>query len=537
MSKKILCLFLGFWLGIFSFCSRPEKKPAPQTSQKKNITEQRALKTFGPSVAGSFYPAQPEQLKSMIDKFLSQAQIPQLKGELLGVLAPHAGYIYSGPVAGYAFKAIQQSRKNKFVIIGPSHYYPGAGKVAVLEADYYQTPLGKVKINRSKVKELLSQGDWLIGSAQYFYPEHSVEVEIPFLQVAVGKELEIVLIVMPDPSLKMAEKLASALLKIFPSSEWGFVASSDLSHYHPHEQAKSLDQHTLKFITSLDTQTLEAQARASTRQAELCGLGPVLTLMTMAKSFKQPKAVVLNARNSYETTGTNPQKVVGYASVAFLIKKSEEKPGTKKETESKKPSQETQTKIPSKSSSLIQPLSLEEKKELMRIAKLAVETAVRERKVVQVSTNFPRLKEKGAAFVTLKEHGELRGCIGHIIAREPLYLCVRDVAISAALNDPRFPPVRPEELDKLEYEISVLTPMQKVEDPSTIQVGRDGLLMKKGFYQGVLLPQVPVEQGWNREQFLSHTCLKAGMPPDCWHDPEVEIYRFQAIVFSEGDLE
>jgi len=470
-------------------------------------------KVFGPIVAGGFYPSEAKALRMMVQSYLDKAGAGEISGRILAVIAPHAGYIYSGPVAGYAYKAIQIQGKKKFVVIAPSHQFYGPGRVAVLSADYYQTPLGRVKINGEKVKELLNQGDWVVNEPLYFSQEHSAEVQIPFLQVIAPEALEIVMIVMPDSSLVMAKKLAEALKKVFSEPDWVFIASTDLSHYHTYQVANQIDQHTLELIQGLKIEELEREALGTTRSAELCGLGPVLTIMTLFQGYSQGEVKILNYSNSFDTSGQSPDRVVGYGAVAFVL--------SQKESESEKFSKE---------------LSLEEKKELMRIAKLSVETYVKENRRPEVETKFERLKEQGAAFVTLKKYGELRGCIGHIIAQEPLYLCVREVACSAAKHDPRFPPVRKEELKELEYEISVLSSPERVKDLNQIQVGRDGLIMKKGYFQGVLLPQVPIEQGWNRETFLSHTCLKAGMSPDCWQDSGVEVYSFQAEVFSEKEL-
>ncbi len=142
-----------------------------------------------------------------------------------------------------------------------------------------------------------------------------------------------------------------------------------------------------------------------------------------------------------------------------------------------------------------------------------------------------KLRQIGAAFVTLKKHGQLRGCIGHIIGSIPLNQCVQQVALSAALEDPRFNRVVPSELPELQFEISVLTPVEIIKDLESITVGRDGLIMESGYHRGVLLPQVPIEQGWDRQTFLQHTCRKAGMHTDCWKDEKVKVSRFQALVF------
>jgi AmmeMemoRadiSam system protein A len=182
--------------------------------------------------------------------------------------------------------------------------------------------------------------------------------------------------------------------------------------------------------------------------------------------------------------------------------------------------------------------SLEEKKWLMKLAKDAVKAAVNGKPFDPPEPPTQILKEKGAAFVTLRENGELRGCIGHIIAMKPLYKCIAEVARSAALEDPRFPDVTPKEYDSLHFEISVLTPPQEVKDPKEIVVGKDGVLLDYGrMYHGVFLPQVPTEQGWDLVEYLDNLCYKAGLyKKGCWKDPEASLSKFQAVVWEEEDV-
>lgn len=181
-------------------------------------------------------------------------------------------------------------------------------------------------------------------------------------------------------------------------------------------------------------------------------------------------------------------------------------------------------------------LTKEQKRFLLTLAKKSVESAVRREESEPLHTDDPVLTEPRGVFVTLKKNGELRGCIGYVIPIKPLYIAVWDVAREAALNDPRFQAVREDELKSLSYEISVLSALQRVHSIDEIKIGRDGLLMKKAFYSGLLLPQVPIEEGWNLTEFLAYTCMKAGLPADCYKDPLVEIYRFEAEVFNEEEV-
>lgn len=179
------------------------------------------------------------------------------------------------------------------------------------------------------------------------------------------------------------------------------------------------------------------------------------------------------------------------------------------------------------------PLGEGERAELLRIARQTLEAYLGRREWTPVVAELPSLTERRGAFVTLERHGVLRGCIGHMADDRPLALCVQEMAIQAATADPRFPPVTIEELPEIEIEISALTPFRQVSDFSEIQVGQHGLLVVKGTHRGVLLPQVATREHWDRETFLSYTCLKAGLPFEDWRSGEAQIFVFQAEVFGE----
>lgn len=179
-----------------------------------------------------------------------------------------------------------------------------------------------------------------------------------------------------------------------------------------------------------------------------------------------------------------------------------------------------------------------QKKKLISLARQSIEHFLKTRcKLEAIQTDAELLKNKGA-FVTLHKRGQLRGCIGNLIANQPLYLTIRDMAVEAAVDDPRFPPLSLSELKEVEIEISVLSPLERIDDPEKIQLGRHGVLVKKGGGRsGVFLPQVATETGWSKEEFLSYLCAhKAGLAPDAWKDKDTEIYIFSAEVFSEVDL-
>ncbi len=186
--------------------------------------------------------------------------------------------------------------------------------------------------------------------------------------------------------------------------------------------------------------------------------------------------------------------------------------------------------------SAILSLSEWEKRYLLWLARKAIAAAFAKRDFTPPEPPSPRLKEHLGVFVTLHESGQLRGCIGLVEGIKPLHQAVAEMAVAAAFQDPRFNPLQPEELDKIDLEISVLSPLKKIESVEEIQVGTHGLFIKKGYNRGLLLPQVATEWGWDREVFLSQTCLKAGLSGDCWQDAETEIYIFSAEIFSEQEF-
>ena len=181
-------------------------------------------------------------------------------------------------------------------------------------------------------------------------------------------------------------------------------------------------------------------------------------------------------------------------------------------------------------------LNNEEKKYLLQLARETIKAQLHEQPLPEPEPITESLKTKTGAFVTLNKNGRLRGCIGYVIGLKPLYQAIPDLALAAAFNDPRFPPLQKDELDDLQIEISVLTPLQKVNDVNEIEVGKHGLMVRQGFYEGLLLPQVATEYGWDRNTFLNETCLKAGLPPEAWQDPETEIFKFSALIFSEDEI-
>lgn len=471
-----------------------------------------------PAVAGAFYPADPKELERMVNDLLARAQVPEIKEPLLAVVSPHAGYPYSGPVAAHTYAALKGRKFVRVVVIAPSHFeaFPFA---SVYEGDAYLTPLGSVPVDKAFAAKLAGNNPLIKLSSRGHeqvngHGEHSLEVELPFLQRVLG-EFKLVPIVMGDQSYETSRSVGVALAKLIQGganrSPQGFdtliVASSDLSHYHPYQEAVELDRKSLKAIEEWDylnmSQNFERQIW------EACGGGPIVAAMIAAERLGANKAEILKYANSGDITG-DKSRVVGYGAVVFI-----------------KEGRERGSKGPEFK------LRQQDKDELMEIAKKSVETAVREGKLFQCAARLDVLMRERGAFVTLRKKGELRGCIGYIAPSKPLCMTVRDVAAAAAVRDPRFPPVSVAELGELDYEISVLSPLRRVTDVKQIKVGQHGLVMKRGDREGLLLPQVPTEQGWDRKTFLEQTCVKAGLAESAWQDEETDIFQFTALVFGE----
>ena len=474
-------------------------------------------------VAGSFYPAEEAVLTGMIDQMLANAVLPKIDGHILGVVAPHAGYPYSGPVAAYSYGALKGRTFSRVVVIAPSHF-EGFGYTSVFGGDGYETPLGTAPVDKDFALKL-SKMDRSIRISAHGHlatangAEHALEVQLPWLQRVLGN-FKLVPIVMGDQSYESCRALGIALAGLIedekqlagkdhsPShGDTLIVASSDMSHYHTYDEANRLDHKTLDAIETWDY--LNMSRNFERRVWEACGGGPIVAAMIAAERLGANKVQLLKYANSGDTSGDR-SRVVGYGSELFV------------KAPSTKPAQDAFT------------LSEREKKDLIDLAHKSVDRAVRDRKPYEPAmTGDDRLDADRGAFVTLKQEGTLRGCIGFTSPTQPLYATVRDAAMYAALQDPRFQPVAPSELKELEYEISVLSPMRRVQNVHEIKIGEHGLLIKNGKYEGLLLPQVAVEQRWNAERFLQETCAKAGMSPDCWKDAETDIFRFSAVVFGE----
>jgi AmmeMemoRadiSam system protein B/AmmeMemoRadiSam system protein A len=492
-----------------------------QCRQKTKTEESSAaVDVRRPVVAGAFYPDSPQRLADQVDGFLAEVPEQPLPGRLIALVSPHAGYVYSGGVAAHAYKQLEGKAYHTVILIGSSHRasFPGA---SVYHRGGYETPLGTIPVNEEMARKVMSLDENLRFVSQAHVAEHSLEVQLPFLQ-RVLEDFRIVPIVTgPHLSFGELESVAQAVAQV-AGEEVLIVASTDMSHYPPYEQARRVDRETLTAIESFSPQRVaENETRwlkedVTELHCTLCGLDPVLITMMAAKILGADGVEVLKYANSGDVSMGDRERVVGYCAVAFY-QGDPETPG--KEMSLKDLSEE---------------LDRQEQVALLKIARESIVTGLEGKGYTPLDSPHPKLMEKWGAFVTLHKHGELRGCIGRFQPDIPLCQTVAQMAQAAAFSDHRFNPLSSEELADIEIEISVLSPLRKISSIDEIQLGKHGIWITKGDRSGCFLPQVATETGWSKQEFLEHCCSgKALLPKDAYLDADTDIYVFTAQVFHE----
>jgi len=469
-----------------------------------------------PAVAGRFYPGDSSALRTTLQELFRKAD-PARSLQIAALISPHAGYVFSGQVAASAYNQLdpEKTYKNVFILASSHHVsFPGA---SVYNQGDYLTPLGKVKVNRELANKLIGSGHVFTFNPEADLHEHSLEVQVPFLQYQLKQPFQLVPVILGTQSPETCKEIAQAL-KPWLNEDNLFVISTDFSHYPSYDDATSIDRITCDAIASNDPEILLRTLKETGKKkiqglsTGLCGWTSVLTLLYMTSETPGLTVIPLSYKNSGDSRYGERSQVVGYWSM--IVTRSD------------------QTLVDSAFS-----FSLEEKKMLLNLARTTAEKYVTSRRIPEVDTSIftPAMKMKAGAFVTLKKNGELRGCIGRFTSDQPLYEVIRQMAVASATEDTRFLPVSPQEFRNIEVEISVLSPMKRVHSAEEVIPGRHGIYMKKGYQSGTFLPQVATETGWTREEFLGHCARdKAGIGWDGWKT--AELYTYEACVFSEHDL-
>ena len=426
-----------------------------------------------PVVAGQFYPSGATPLRAMLDSLVDPKAAKQ---EVIGAVSPHAGYIYSGAVAGAVVSRIKF--KDTFIIMGPNH--TGRGKpLSIMTEGVWKTPLGEVEIDSELAKQILATSSLLEEDSIAHQYEHSIEVQLPFLQ-HFKKDIRLVPIILSYATGATFKEIGKELAKAIKdlNREVVIIASSDMTHYEPQESARRKDNQAIEAI--LDLNEDELSKRVDELNISMCGYAPAVSLISAAKELGATGAELVRYQTSGDTTG-DYSAVVGYAGI------------------------------------VIKGMS-----PLTKLAKKTVETFVKENKTPQPAELTPEMKPKAGVFVSIHKLGELRGCIGTF---EPTKDNVAEEtianAISSATRDPRFPPIAPSELKDLSYNVDVLTTPEPIDSQDQLDPKKYGVIVKAGWRRGLLLPDL---EGVDSVDYQIDICRqKAGIAPD---EP-VKLYRFE----------
>ena len=456
--------------------------------------------------ANRFYTGDAKKLSEEVDSFLAIHAKDRKYEQIAAVIVPHAGYYFSGNVAAAAYQSIPDGKAYKRVfLLGPSHHEWLDGASVNTEYDYYNTPLGNVKVDVETAQKLIEADSVFSYHAKAHDREHCLEVQLPFLQRRFKEVSPIVPIIISTNDFQKLKRIAEAL-KPYLTEENLFVISSDFSHYPSYEDAYKVDARTGKAVESGDVeqfiQVLEENARSGMRNlaTSACGELAIATLMLMMQDGGYEVKHLLY-QNSGDIDNHDHSRVVGYHAFAVVRKASSEFL-----------------------------LSDDEKQILKDIALTSIKDSLDGKRITQSTKLTATLKQRCGAFVSLHKQGRLRGCIGHFGEDVPLHEIVAEMARAAAFEDPRFMPVTKDELDNIDIEISVLTPMRRIESLDEFELHRHGIYIRKGYRSGTYLPQVADEVNWTKEEFVSHCAQdKAGIGWDGWRD--AELYVYEAIVF------
>ncbi len=488
-------------------------KPVAPVKEKPKPTKVVLRSTL----AGRWYPGDAEMLSRQIGGFFEKAQAQPIN-DVIAFVLPHAGYQFSGQTAASGLKTTDKKYK-RIVIIGPSHRVPMEEVLSVPRVTHYETPLGQIPLDVEFINKLLGYSVFQNVPQAHKY-EHSVQIELPLLQHKLG-DFKLVPIVAGSCSLETISK-AGTILRSLVDEQTLVIASSDFVHYGRNfgyvpftenvpEKIKQVDMGAYEHIARLDSKGfLEYKRRTG---ATICGSVPVVILLSMLGTGAE--AELIDYTTSGELTGDFTNSV-SYLSIAFS--------GAWQNC----PQLEPQSSGPE--------LTDEDKKQLLRLAWESIVYVLQKRRIPQASELGVTISDAmvcpRAAFVTLNKNSQLRGCIGDIFPRQPLYKSVIINAINASVNDRRFPPVTQEECNDITIEISALTVPEPIALPDDIRIGIDGVVLNKNGRSAVFLPQVAPEQGWDVNQMLTRLSLKAGLPADAWKEG-ASFLVFQAVVFGE----
>ena len=501
------------------------------------------------AVAGSFYPDNADELRREVKGYLDAVPEQKVDGEIIGILVPHAGYRYSAGVAASGYKALAGVKADTAIIIG--HDANARGVVAVLsDAAAFETPLGPVAVDTELVAALAKADPGIIIRNQVHGREHSVEVQLPFLQVLLPG-CKIVPILFGDPKPATCRILADALAANAGERRLLLIASTDLCHYPSDAAAADLVKDTMACVAKMDVPALFTYLEETKRnraadnvQTAMCGSGGVGTALTYALARGPVSVRVLGTATSGAVPNGDKNRVVGYGAAVITRKpqtatnadaKAEPQAAASAPAKAELPAQAGPASPKAEAGDSRFAVAPDVQKELLTLARRRIAAGARGE---TFSYELPAamadvLTPRAAVFVTLKKDHRLRGCIGMTEPRAELWRAVQDMAQSAAFRDPRFAPVSVAELDALHIEISVLSPLEPIANADAIVPKHHGVVVRRGSRSGLFLPQV-WEQLPDKERFLSVLCSeKAGLPEAAWKDAETRLLVFTVFAFAE----
>ncbi len=472
-----------------------------------------------PSVAGSFYPASPAELEQLVEKYIEEAATSEIKGRPVALLVPHAGYVFSGAVAATALKTIAGLDLDTVYVIGTAHH---AGRSGALTwpGGAFRTPLGEYPVDFLAVSELIRKCPDISSWPTAWPREHSVEVVIPFLQ-KLAPRAKLVPLLMGECSGRECQSVARAVARQAAERQAIIIASADLSHYPSWQDAIRVDRAMIAGMLSMEPENLdrinqEWMSRGIDQLAcTMCGLSAVKTIIMAGKELGANQAQLLQYINSGDIS-RDKSRVVGYAAMVFFQSSDSVLTGARPVS----PGDSGEELLPSRQAALLD------------MARSAVIQTLEKGRTVNPENPPEWLLEKRAIFVTLKTGSRLRGCIGMTEPRLPLYQAITQMAGAAAFQDTRFRPLTSQELPGINIEISILSPLRRVQDANKIIMGKHGVVVRSEGRSGLFLPQVAQETGWTREKFLNELCSqKAGLSKGAWQDPKTELYTFTVQSF------
>ncbi len=495
-----------------------------------------------PMAAGSFYPLSQGELRAQVEGLLRDARpdrpTERKNSRPTAIVVPHAAYRFSGDTAALCYKLLDGTPPpSRVVLLGPSHHLKMAGSCNVADFSAYSTPLGQVRVDRAAADRLL-QTSVFHRTKRPHAAEHCLEVQLPFLQTLWPDCPPVVPILTGTLTADQARSAAAGLAEIL-DEEALLVVSTDFTHYGPRfsyapfagargqelkARIRELDMGAVDRLKALAP--LELRRYLVRRQPTICGSQALLVLLELLQGTAAA-TVFQNWSNSGETTGSYSD-CVSYVAMTFYAP-----PGAVAKAEERLDAARTSSDEAPSISAHDRRFLLKLSRDVVRKAHSPEEAMGTVDQALEQEALSETLCSPYGVFVALKADGRLRGTAGSLTGDAPLCRAVPRMALSAAANAPKAHPIRADELRSLEVSVNVLGPILPVSDMSDIRVGRDGLVVQKRERSGVILPQTPVENGWDREQFLANACERAGLASDAWRSDSTTVLRFSATVFQE----